>query len=178
MGLLENGAHVDHGVDVGAARGVAADRRRGRRIEEIAQGAHGRAGRGTLGRSEREQAPATVGLHSVAEMNALRIPVADDRRRMEAHPLHEAGREVLVGGLGDDEVRPVVRGHARRVPEFLREVALELGGIDAAGVGIRGVLGRRAEHARPLVIVVDQILRAGPAFGRIRLEQTPRRCAA
>src|SRR5436305_15082698 len=40
----------------------------------------------------------------------------------------------------------------------LREIALQLRGIDAVAVGVHGIVGWRAEHGRELAIELDQLL--------------------
>ena len=97
MGLLEDGADVDHGIDVGPVGRVAPDRRVASLGEEVAQAADGRGPRCRVAAAcERVDASASVGFSDMAEVNGLGIRQTNDRRRMEALTDQEAPGEMLI----------------------------------------------------------------------------------
>ena len=77
---------------------------------------------------------------------------------MKSLPDGQAGDQVLPGWCGTDNRGAVAGLGSRGEAEVLREIALQICGIDAVAVEVRGVLGWRAEHRGERAIEVDQLL--------------------
>ena len=80
MALLEDGPHIDHGVDVRFCRGVSSDRQSLGFCEKRAERAQlgGRSG-GVFGVGEGEEPPAAIRLDHVAQVNRPGVGQTDDR---------------------------------------------------------------------------------------------------
>ena len=85
----------------------------------------------------------------------------------------------MLPGWNAADDRGVIAGlDPRREAELLRKIALQLRGIDAVAVGVRGVLGWRAEHRGELAIEVDQLLRDRASFVGVGAQELGRGEAA
>jgi len=83
---LDDGPHVDHRVDI-RIRDVYFESRIRRLGEKLAEPAEARARRtGIVRAGEGEQPPSAVRFDRVPEVDALGIPVTNDRRRVKARP--------------------------------------------------------------------------------------------
>jgi hypothetical protein len=171
MVLLEDGAHVDHRVDIRQRRRVPPNRRVGRVREKVAQSSHPRGGcSGILRIGEGENPPAAVRLNRVAQMNRLGIGQTNDRRRMETHADHEALCQLLMHRFARDDRRLVFGRRSRRVASEPDEIFLDLRRIGAFASCIGRRLQGRAQQLGPFPIEVDQFLGDGLAFLRVGMQ--------
>ena len=74
----------------------------------------------------------------MSEVHGFRVGEAGHGRRVEPHTDRETRGKVLVGRISGEQRRCVARGDAGGIAQRLLEVRLHFGGIDAAGVGVRG----------------------------------------
>src|SRR5262249_3058955 len=102
----------------------------------------------------------------------------DDGSRMKSLPDHQPRGEMLPSWNTTNKGGAVAGLDPRGEAELLCQIALQICGIDTVTLGLRGVLGWRAEHRGELAIEVDQLLSDCPSFVGIGAEELGRREAA
>src|SRR5262245_27938994 len=104
MVLLEDGADINHRVDIGRSRCVPADRRFCRAREKLTQGPYpgGRFAR-VLVAAKDENTPAAIRLDDMAQGHWFAIRKPNDRCRMKTHADHQAFGQMLMSRFGGNE---------------------------------------------------------------------------